>query len=337
MTPKTFLPPESGLCAVEAHGGTVTFGTAADGVVLRTAHFPAPEACKEAPPFLFLNGRTDFIEKNLETVDALHRRGHAVWTLDWRGQGRSGRMLDDPVKGHVSTFDLFLDDLDHIVETVVRPALGGRRMILLAHSMGGNIGMRFLHRRPELFERAVFTAPMISFIVPRVPNRVAHLLARAACGLPARAGRYAPGNGPDDPAARLFDDNRLTTCQDRFERTRSWLRHDRNLHLGGITWGWLRAALDSACVVGRTGFAESIGVPVLVLIAGNETIVDNAAIRHFVGRLPRGRLASIDDARHELLLEADGPRERVWETIDGFLAQMQGSDPPETAEMKGVA
>src|SRR5690606_30564207 len=94
---------------------------------------------------LLLNGRTEFIEKYFETIDSLRARGLAVWTLDWRGQGRSDRLLDDAERGHVGRFEDFLDDLERFVTGSVLPGAAGAPLTLLAHSMGGNIGLRFLH------------------------------------------------------------------------------------------------------------------------------------------------------------------------------------------------
>ena len=42
---------------------------------------------------VLLQGRAEFIEKYGETVGDLRARGFAVYALDWRGQGHSGRVL----------------------------------------------------------------------------------------------------------------------------------------------------------------------------------------------------------------------------------------------------
>ena len=50
------------------------------------------------------SGRGEFIEKYFEVIADLRRRGFAVATMDWRGQGGSQRMLPNPRKGHVRYF-----------------------------------------------------------------------------------------------------------------------------------------------------------------------------------------------------------------------------------------
>ena len=82
-----------------------------DGFPLRTVVWPAPPGGGRGTVVL-LQGRAEFIEKYGETVGELRARGFAVYALDWRGQGHSGRVLKDPHKGHVVSYEDYLKDLD---------------------------------------------------------------------------------------------------------------------------------------------------------------------------------------------------------------------------------
>lgn len=88
-----------------------------------------------------LQGRAEFIEKYGETVGDLRARGFAVHALDWRGQGRSGRVLRDPRKGHVVSYNDYLSDLHLFLKTVVLPDAPWP-IVVLAHFMGGHIVLR---------------------------------------------------------------------------------------------------------------------------------------------------------------------------------------------------
>src|SRR5688572_23969801 len=90
--------------------------TAKDGVKLRFARWPPPPGRKGT--VCLFQGRAEFIEKYFETVRELHSRGFAVATLDWRGQGLSGRPLDDAYKGHVAEFSDYERDLDVFMREV---------------------------------------------------------------------------------------------------------------------------------------------------------------------------------------------------------------------------
>ncbi len=65
------------------------------GATLRAARFDAAPDVPARGTCILLNGQTEFIEKYFEVIDELRGRGFAVATMDWRGQGGSGRMTQD--------------------------------------------------------------------------------------------------------------------------------------------------------------------------------------------------------------------------------------------------
>jgi lysophospholipase len=297
-------------------GGRILHFARPDGTRLRVAHWPGGTS-----PVLLLNGRTEFIERHLETVAALQARGFQVWTLDWRGQGGSTRPLPDPFRNHVRSFDDHLADLDHLV----RDQIGtGHKLLMLAHSMGGHLGARYLAMRPSWFRGAVLSAPMIDFRrAPTLPRAAARLLARFACLLPGQALRYRPGTARTPLADSPFEGNPLTTCPERFAHDRAWIRHRPDLLCGGATWGWLRAATASIAELHRPDLAARLTVPLLIVLAGDERLVDNPAARAFAARLPQASLIELPGARHELLRETDAIRGAFWAAFDRFVATIE--------------
>ena len=291
-----------------------------DGLRLRAAYWPAgPRGT-----VLLLNGRTEFIEKYLEPVAELQSRGFGVWALDWRGQGLSSRLLPDPVLNHAVRFADMLDDLDLLLDRLVVPGLQGRPLVMLAHSMGGHLGALALARRPGLFTRAVLSAPMIDFRRhPALRLPLMRALLAVALLRPGAAARHGPGTGRLPPLDRPFAGNPLTTCPDRYAADVAQLRADPRLQVGGATWGWLRAAAGSVADLHRPGLAQAITLPVLLLLAGRDRLVDNRALRRFAGRLPDAELVEVPGAEHELLREHDRHRHQVWAAIDRFLAPVE--------------
>src|SRR6185312_11935737 len=77
--------------------------TARDGVSIRYATWDTTAERRLGTVCLF-GGRGEFIEKYFETITDLRRRGFAVATMDWRGQGGSTRLLANPAKGHAESF-----------------------------------------------------------------------------------------------------------------------------------------------------------------------------------------------------------------------------------------
>jgi lysophospholipase len=301
---------------IEATGGVVHWVEMPGGVRIRAAHWPnGPRGT-----VLLLNGRGEFIEKYAETIAALQTRGFAVWTLDWRGQGASSRVLPDPIPNHVARFRDHLDDLGWLLDSHIVPTLGGRKLVMLAHSMGGHLGLRTLARRPALFARAILSAPMIDFLKGnRVSWRVSRVAILLACLVPGKATTTGPRGAPLPDFDKPFDGNPLTTCPDRFAADLALLRATPTLAVGGATWGWMRAATTSIMALKRPGFPRRISMPVLIAIAEQERLVNNDAIRRLARRLPHAELLELQGARHELLREQDRHQAKLWAEIDRFL------------------
>ena len=79
-------------------------------MALRYARWRPPPGRKGT--VCLFQGRGEFIEKYFETVRDLRARGFAVARLDWRGQGRSQRMLTDRLKGYVGDFAEYERDVE---------------------------------------------------------------------------------------------------------------------------------------------------------------------------------------------------------------------------------
>jgi acylglycerol lipase len=102
----------------------------------------------------------------------LVRQGHAVYTYDLRGHGRSeGR------RGFVRRFDDYVDDLDMFIDRVRtdRPAAP---LYLLAQSMGATISALLGIERQGRVDGLVLASPMIRMgnSVPRILQRLSSIL-----------------------------------------------------------------------------------------------------------------------------------------------------------------
>ena len=287
------------------------------GVRLRAARFAVENARGVC---VLLNGQTEFIEKYFEVIDELRRRGFAVTALDWRGQGGSERLLPDaPLKAHIHDFAEYDADLDALMDQMVLPALSGRRLIALAHSLGGHCLLRHLHRHRGRFAACVFSAPMVMYSTRGRPR----WLVRALAGLMVRAGHatdFVWGIAGRDPLTMTFGEQIVTSDRVRFERTRDVLKQRPELRVTGPTWGWVAAADHAIARLEGPGFGEEIVTPVLICGAGHDRICVTAASTRFARRMPRARYLEIADAEHEILMERDVFRAQFWNAFDRFIA-----------------
>ncbi len=289
-----------------------------DGAALRYARWDATRSPRRGTVCLF-QGRAEFIEKYCETIADLRRRGFAVATLDWRGQGRSARLLADPYKSHVDDFAEYDKDLIRFMKDIVLPDCPPP-YVGLAHSMGGNILLRAATQRGSWFSHIVLTAPMIAFADEKVgfPQPLAYAYAEVFARVGLSSAYVLGGNGV--PAEQgSFEGNGLTSDFERWSRTRAVLEAAPDLGLGSPTIGWLRAAYRVCHMIAEPDFAASVHVPVLMLAAGQDKIVSTRAIEELGVRLKVGSHLLLPGALHEILQEADPIRQRFWAAFDAYL------------------
>jgi len=263
---------------------------------------------------LLLNGRKEFMEKYRETIGELIERGFDVYSFDWRGQGLSARMLANRHKGFIEDFDIYLNDLKLFVSNIVKPKAIDP-LIILAHSMGGHIALRFIHDHPQMVERAVLTAPMIDIFTFPLSRWFASFISRSANKIGLRHA-YAIGSG--DYTDETFEGNNLTSDPVRFTDTNKVIAKNPDLALGGVTYGWLSASIKSTDILTKPGFAKKFTTPILIISAGEDSVVSNKAQKKICALLPDCEFMEIPRARHEILRETDAVRSIFWEEFDRF-------------------
>jgi lysophospholipase len=286
----------------------------AGGVQLRAALFPATGAPRGS--VVLSGGRTEPIEKYFEVIEELRARGFCVLAHDWRGQGLSARLLKDPRLGHATRPGDFVADFQALL-AAYEPQLP-KPWVAFAHSMGASLVALALAAGERRFAAAVLTAPMFGILTGAVPVPLAKLLAGLANRLGA-GGAMAPGLRYD-PLDLSFEGNILTHDRRRFERFQAQLAACPELALGPPTWGWLNFAFEA--MDGLERCLAAIETPLLMLAAGDERLVDPAAIRRFAARLPTGRLVEVAGALHEVLQETDEIRNVVWREFDAFVGSV---------------
>jgi len=289
-----------------------------DGVRLRFARWEPTRGPKRGTICLF-QGRSESIEKYFEVVADLRRRGFAVATMDWRGQGGSQRQISNPAKGYVRSFSEYDQDLAHFMKEIVLPDCQPP-FIALAHSMGGHVLLRNASSPASWFARMVLSAPMIDIspIELGAPHGLARIYCEALAGI--GLGKLFVRKGRPEPIEmRPFEDNPLTSDRTRYLRNRSILDAAPELGLGSPTIAWLRAALRSIGKLTSPGYPLRVEVPLLLFAAGMDRVVSTSAIEEFALRLKVGKHVLLPQARHEILQETDELRGRFWAAFDAYL------------------
>jgi lysophospholipase len=288
-----------------------------DGQPLRFARFEATRGPRHGTICIF-PGRTEIIEKYFEVIADLRRRGYAVAIMDWRGQGGSARPIGNTRLGHIVDFSEYDRDLGCFMREVVLPDCPPP-YIGLGHSMGGNVLLRIGGAPGSWFDRLVLTSPMIELHPSQLgaPLWAVRAWSELACAIGLSRTRV-PSGSKHEPNSK-FDGNILTSDRERFGRNRALIEAAPQLTLGAPTNGWLRAALRSMALIGAPAYPRRISLPILFFIAGEDTIVRQAAIEDFAARVKSGTHVVLANARHEILQETDDIRGRFWAAFDAYM------------------
>lgn len=286
--------------------------TAKDGRKLRAA-IAVPNSPKGT--VVLVCGRGDFIERWFETIADLLRRGFAVATFDFRGQGGSERAYEDRYRDGIKSFTEYDDDFTSFMTQVVLPDCPPP-FYAIGHSTGGLILLRALIKR-TWFERAVLSAPLIGVDTGLWPLSLVRLM----CALAPKVGLgrlFLPGQSKRPLALQNFPGNNLTSDQRRFNQATTTLAKQPDLGLGGPTFSWLNAALHALRQMNLPAKSTAFRAPILIVAAGRDRVVDNEATRRFCTAASGVSLAVIPEARHEILFERDSIREQFFAAFDAF-------------------
>ncbi|ATU90712.1 alpha/beta fold hydrolase [Phyllobacterium zundukense] len=295
------------------HGTRVDSLNLSDGKELRYAITPASTHPVQGT-VLILHGRNECIEKYFETARDIAARGFTVATFDWRGQGASSRLLRDPAKGFVKSFDDYAADLEQLFESVLLPDCRGPYYIL-AHSAGALTALLAAPVLSNRVRRMVLLAPLLDINGSRARKMVASIAATTlrSTGL---GGTYMLG-GPHE--IKPFAVNEVTSDAARYLRNCEILKQAPELAIGGPTASWIVAAAKAIKEVNRPEFIEKIRIPMLIIAAGADSVVSTPAIERYALQLRNTTLLTVDGAKHEILQEKDFYREQFFATFDAFI------------------
>lgn len=257
---------------------------------------------------LISSGRTEAAIKYKEVIFDLFNNGYSIYIHDHRGQGLSGRMLENRDMGFIDTFQFYIDDMKFFHDTYLKPK-NYKKTFLLAHSMGGVIGMTFLEQNPNSFNAAAFSSPMLGFRPPGCA------IVKVMDG---ETPKYALGEAAYKDDLTTFKGNILTGSEVRYYRMVDAYSKEPTAKLGGATYHWAHKSCQQFDYIFDN--VDKIETPFILFSAENEQIVDPHAHQKFVDtakKLGKDCVGfEVENAQHELLIEKD---EQRIETINELL------------------
>lgn len=290
--------------------GTAFWTAADDGVRLRMVVWRSDDPAPRGSILLF-PGRTEYAEKYAPYARLLNARGYDVLGLDWRGQGLSDRLQADPRPGHIGDFADYQRDVVEIVVAAEQLELP-KPWHLLAHSMGGCIGLAALYDQLPVAS-AAFSAPMWGIHLHGLPTFAAKTLSTIA-GRLGLGGRSTPGSGARGTyfVDESFGANLLTCDVDEWARLLREAASWPDLTIGGASFDWVGKALGECA---RLAALPSPDLPMLVSLGSEEKVVSPQAIRDRAARWDGAQLLEIDGGRHEVMMETPDRRRLFLDAI----------------------
>ena len=277
------------------------------------------EAEAEKGAVVIVNGRNETFVKYRSVCNELVHAGFSVYTFDHRGQGFSGRLLPDPQKGHVDRFDDYAVDLHFFLEHIVNRSPHANCLVL-AHSMGGAIALLHELHYPGSVAGIVMTSPMLGFSTAPWPVFLVSPLLSVLDVL-GWSRSYIIGGAPFKPEP-FTENNTLTSDRDNYTRNQQLMIDHPRIRLGSPTNAWVKQSLVAIKEI--MAGAKSLRIPLMILQAGADSVVDNRAQERFCRRAGNCELLVIPEARHEILMENSKLREMAGQVILDFFRRSRG-------------
>lgn len=236
---------------------------------------------------LVVHGYAEHCGRYREVANVLTGLGLSTLTFDLRGHGRS-----EGQRGHVRTFDDYLDDIEAALGELERRAgAAARRVLLVAHSNGSLASLRLLAdpwRVPPAIKSAVLSSPFLGLKarVPFAKRFAARALARVLPTLSMPL--VLPIEILTHDAGKLGERRVDTLCHD--VASASWFTGA--LH----TQEWVET------------FAHRIAMPTAWLVAGGDELCEAAASMRIAASVPRAELHVLDGMHHEVFNEVERGR-----------------------------
>lgn len=278
----------------------------------------SPEGDQPSAIVIVLEGLSEFTEKYFETSRSMLARNFAVWAMDWQYQGRSGRLKDYPQRRHSDGVHADVSDLKYFITNIIEPAnITNAPIVILAHSFGAHVTLRFQSEHPGHIKAIAASAPFLGlrYLDHPLIDRYAHFMARTH-GL-----EYAADKDWHEQSRPLTGRIKFSADPRRNSVHRAWCMADPALQVGGPTWAWISEALKSRALLMDPAIARAIDIPLIIGIAGNEEIVRNGATRKFAKNLPYAVTLELKDAYHEIPMEKDFSRNQLFSGLDKILEE----------------
>jgi alpha-beta hydrolase superfamily lysophospholipase len=278
---------------------------AQDGTPLFVADWMPETADTSTGGIVLMHGLGEHCGRYAHVARFFNERGLSVRTFDHRGHGRSGG-----ARGDVPDNEAILRDAKIVIDDFAH-RLGGGKPMLFGHSMGGLFAARFATGRLSPVKALILSSPALGLPLSGFQQVLLKVLTSVAPGLGINNGlktRYL-SHDPAVEAAYVKDP----------------LVHPK---ISARLLNSMRAAVDFA-----QSHAGELDVPVLLVFAGQDHLVDAGGSERFAARLAPGigSVRRFDDFYHEIFNESG--KAQVFDEVQRWLDRLPGAAARDKAPM----
>ena len=274
---------------------------------------------------ILVPGYTATMDMYGEQVADIAARGYHVMGFDLRGQGGSERTRPgQPEKLLIDNFRRYSNDLSLFIETLDLPE--DRPVILMGMSFGGHVSFRVGGENADLIDGLILLAPALrpnsgekSFEEVERLLKIGDVLGKDA--------RYVPGSSNWKPwsEGNLLHAS-IELCSSSVKRLPMrdavfTLRPEQRV--GGVTFNWGREFYRSSRFVLQPGYPEAIDLPVTMIHAELDNLVDTDANKTVCNtRMSDCVSLPLAGTGHCLTQETDPVLDRIYQALDGLTARV---------------
>ena len=247
----------------------------ADNITVSVARYCGVGLHHESPKkMIILPGKTcnDAWKKFIALKFVSH--GFDVFVLDFRGQGRSQRLVPNPQMIHVDNFNDYLLDLEALVSS--KP-IKGMPIYLYGHSMGGLVALLALKKSKINCTAAILEAPMIGINTSPVPSFLAHPLAWFTVKVLKKAKDYCITQSDYNAKKNVFSDNKCSHSEELYNQFIHLQERDKTMVPRGPSWGWIFASFRAIREFLKDLKPQyTLKTKIFIGTAGDDRVVDTA-------------------------------------------------------------
>ena len=213
----------------------------------------------EKDVIVYLHGFESHTGWFVDTANLLNQRDFTIYALERRGSG-----VNQADRGHVKNYRILVDDLKMALQ-LVKEENPGKRVYLMGLCWGGKLAVTFAALKNGLIDGLILVTPAIKTRVDLSPRQKIDVLF---------SNFFRP--------RKLFD---IPIEDSMFTKNPKYLSFIKNDNLK-LTRATARFFFETAKMDMRLGrLAGDIDIPVLMLLARDDRVVNNAEVKNWFDRV----------------------------------------------------